>query len=408
MTPSPFDIGRAIGTNFGNIQERQTDLSAIDKILSEASQSGSQQDLDSALSQILTRVSPSRQQGAMKILQDRSNRIQAQQQKEREREALVNAGVPKELADIDPVTRKELLKQKGKLDILQSTIGDFGITGKQDRNIEGATAQPVQPSIKDLTDDQLIQLTAISDLKEPASKELRRREQERKEEKADVRAIRKEVLPFIQQVTDKADAAREGLANKQRLQEQIETGNINDPTFATVVTSIFGELGERLLSPESVVYRSGLIDEFKDLRQIFQGQTRVKEIEILEKKIPNLYLTDAQKKAILESRSKVLDLDILKEQATIEVEQENPNLSLLQFKKKVNERFNELVKPLSDQVINEHKAIIQDAEDTKRKPLDRNDPEGFKIINDIFQEAKGDRKKAFKIAEDRGYTFSRA
>src|SRR5210317_1519958 len=85
MTPSPFQIGQAIGSNIGQVQERHTDLTAIDQILSQAGQSGDQQAIDTAMNQILARVSPNRQKTALDILQKRRDAISTQMKAEQDR-----------------------------------------------------------------------------------------------------------------------------------------------------------------------------------------------------------------------------------------------------------------------------------------------------------------------------------
>lgn len=117
MTPSPFQIGQAIGSNIGQVQERHTDLTAIDQILSQAGQSGDQQAIDTAMNQILARVSPNRQKTALDILQKRRDAISTQQKsmedrgvEEQEVQALMRAGISEEIARAPKGARGELIK----------------------------------------------------------------------------------------------------------------------------------------------------------------------------------------------------------------------------------------------------------------------------------------------------------
>ncbi len=156
-----------------------------------------------------------------------------------------------------------------------------------------------------------------------------------------------------------------------------------------------------MLSDDTVTYKSGLIDEFGDLRNIFQGQTRLKEIELLEEKIPDLYLTDSQKEAILNSRINASKRDIIYAQAAREIEDEP--LGILAYQQRLDEIASPKMKALFDQILDEQKSIIQNAENRKKVGLDLNDPEDLQIIDQILKEAGGDPYKAKKLAEKKGY-----
>lgn len=215
----------------------------------------------------------------------------------------------------------------------------------------------------------------------------------------------KETLDYRKEAAEKGESARAGIENKERLMELIDTGNLDDPSYAAIAESLPLNLGKRLLSPETVEYKAGLIEEFGDLRRLFQGQTRVKEIELLEQKIADIYLTDEQKKRILKSRVGALEADVLKADVTAEVERDLPNAGIGQFTKEVERRYKMALKQVADQTIDEQKAVIKEAEDRRKTPLDLNDPQSAEIVNQILKEAGGDPKKAEQIARKKGYKF---
>lgn len=226
-----------------------------------------------------------------------------------------------------------------------------------------------------------------------------------KEQKRSEDALRAETMPIRKEIAEKARSAQQGIENKKRLIETIETGNVDDPTYAVVAQLLPFRLGERLLSPESVVYRAGIIDEYKDLRTIFQGQTRMKEIDLLEDKIASLYLTDEQKKAILSSRIDALQSDVIRGEVAAELEAEGDFGGALQFQKKVDQHSKERMEGLFNRILDQNQAIIKDAENLKNMTLDINNPEHIHIIDQILAEANGNWKEAEKIAKKKGYKF---
>jgi hypothetical protein len=217
-------------------------------------------------------------------------------------------------------------------------------------------------------------------------------------------SLRKETLPIRQEYANKANAARKGIQNKEHLIDLVKTGNLDDPTIAALAEALPLKLGKRLLSNETVEYKSGLIDEFTDLRNIFQGQTRLKEIELLEDKVADLYLTDDQKIGILKSRINALKADIIRADAAAELE-DRLDLGILQFDQEVEKLAKPKLEKLFHDIIDEQKSIINAAERKKELPLDLNDPDDVKIIDAILQEANGNAKEAERIAKKKGYKF---
>lgn len=217
--------------------------------------------------------------------------------------------------------------------------------------------------------------------------------------------LRAETFPIKKQISDQAESSRKGIENKNNLLELVKTGNINDPTYVQLAESLPLNLGKRLLSNETVEYKAGLIDEFKDLRKIFSGATRIKEIELLENKIADTYLNDEQKEAILKSRINALKADLIVEEAAIELEQEGKDYGILEYSQKVHEKAKPKLDALFNNILDEHKAIIQNSENKKQIPLDPKDPDDFSVMKQILNEANGDKQKAKEIAKKKGYRW---
>jgi hypothetical protein len=236
--------------------------------------------------------------------------------------------------------------------------------------------------------------------------ENRRGAEESKEKTAEARknALRMETLPIRTELAKKAQAAEKGIQNKEELLSIIEKGDLNDPTFAALAESLPLNLGKRLLSNDTTEYKAGLVEEFGDLRNIFQGQTRIKEIDLLENKIADIYLTDDQKKSVLRSRINALRADIIRAEAAAELENRD-DLGVLQFNAEIDKKARPRLEALFDQILDEQKSIIQNAENRKNIPLDFNDPDDKKIAEAIIKETKGNRNEARKLAKKKGYTF---
>lgn len=360
-SPSIFELAKSIGTGFGNAQREVSDLNALDQILSNASMSQDPNDLDLSINQILQRVSPQNRDAAIRTIENRKNRILEQNKPKVPPGGITAQTIPEDIRnEIEKISNEN---KDASAEELQIKMNNAGVPLVYSNPIIESRRRTGEQSRKELTES------------------------------------RKETLPLRMKISDDANAAREGIRNKKEMLDLIKNKNLNDPTVALALESFPFNLGKRFLSNDTVAYKAQLIDEYKDLRKIFQGQTRVKELEILEKKLADVYLTDTQKKSIIDARIKSLDYDILKEQAAEEVERENPNIGLLEFNKKVNNKLSDL----SNEIIDANKRVIQEAEDRKKFPLDPSNPDDINILKSILIEAGGDKKKARKIAKSKGY-----
>jgi len=217
--------------------------------------------------------------------------------------------------------------------------------------------------------------------------------------------LRAETLPMKKEIADKAQAAQQGIENKHQLLDLIKNGDINDPTVAALAEALPLNLGKRLLSNDTVQYKAGLIEEFGDLKNLFKGTTRVKEIELLQEKIADLYLTDDQKEAVLKSRINALQRDVILAEVAADMESEGVNYPLLTYQQELNKRAKPKLDALFNRILDEHKAVFQDAENKKKIPLNFSDPDDKRIAEELIKEAGGDRAKARELAKKKGYTF---
>jgi len=113
---TPFEYGQNFGQNFGNAlgkaSQNSSDRSAIDEILAQANATGNPKDIDSAMQQILSRVSAERRPEAMQLLQGKQNQLVASQTQQRQQQALQAQGFDPSLAQLDPSMQREIIKNK--------------------------------------------------------------------------------------------------------------------------------------------------------------------------------------------------------------------------------------------------------------------------------------------------------
>lgn len=426
--PIPFQVGRGISQAVSGAYNESKDKVTIEDILNRANEATQTQDIESLLSEVVGKVSQERQQGPMAALQMKYQNFEAQKQKNQQKQQLRSLGLPEELAGTDPRILQQLLKDKSADDRFKNIVSNQNpglpnFMNQPSAQNQGMSQAPVpqgtsqmapKTGIASLSDDQLVALSGIPGYAESAKQQLKRNQEERSleqkkmsEERADARELRKETLPLRKEISDRAQVARRGIESKNELINLINTGKIDDPSFATIMEAIPLNLGKRFLSPETVEYKGGLVQGYGDLRNIFTGATRVKEIDILESKIADIYLTDEQKKSILKSSLATQQKDLILEEVAAEIESEGKNYGVLQYSREVEKRAKPKLNALFNRILDENKYIIQDAENRKKIPLEYDDPEGRQILDQIMKEAGGNRQKAREIAKKKGYIIGK-
>src|SRR3990167_1885635 len=115
MNPrDPFQTTFAAAVNASQGYRKQMDISAIDQILGSALRSENPINTETAMTEILKRVSPERRDQAFAILENRNKKISEQQRQKSSKEAYEKAGLDPSIADLDPKIQKSIIDLKNK------------------------------------------------------------------------------------------------------------------------------------------------------------------------------------------------------------------------------------------------------------------------------------------------------
>ena len=409
-SPTPGDIGQAFGQQVGAGFQARRDTRALDEILSGDNP-------HDAIGQILNRVSPEKQGAAIELIQNRAKEIKEKKQSS---------------------TLANLLGESSGLDVkaLSDLPPDMLIKLLQPKAPPGSTrAQPISPEIqakisevlaenKDATAEDLG--AALRTAGVPAihtgeiitgrqKKEDREANAEIVSQKGDEDVIRK----MNEEFRTRAKSAEEGIRSKEQLTKLIDTGKLNDPTFASIMSNIPFKLGMRFLSPQTVQYKAGLVEEFKDLQTIFKGQTRTAELVILQNKLADIYLTDTQKRAILKGRIEMLNFDVNFKRAAREVSTKyrGKKLQPLEYEDLVNTRAAELSQAEFGKFLDITNKVFEEAAENrvmqatitgsgKNAKIKFNNPEHRQIFAQIMEESGDDPAVAMERLTKAGYTIN--
>lgn len=146
--PSPFEMGAKIGGNIGGAIQgavtKSRDINTIDQMLQEASKSGRPEDIQDAMNNILSKVSPERQQMAQQILQNKYNQLQQTQQKQSAASYYQSQGINPNAANLPEGIQKEIIKGKRKEsgEQNQGILGALDVVKRQRELLKSANLGP--------------------------------------------------------------------------------------------------------------------------------------------------------------------------------------------------------------------------------------------------------------------------
>ena len=269
-SPSPFMVAREASTNLGEAFTRVRDENAIEQILSSAMNSGNPEMVQDSIGKILSQVSPERQGMAVQYLQGIYQNIKQKQDQQKRKETAIQVGVnpdlPESLQKIQ--YENQLLDQRARNIVGATPIGNIqqqpsgaiapGVL--PEKNIPNVP-QPNQIGVlwRDLTDDQLVQLSGVKGFAEPAKQELKKRQEERNITQRKEENKIKFGQDIGKKVLERADEIAETLPQKEAAlniaKQAIVDGNLGFFTRDNLA-ELFGIEGLR--SKEGAVFKTSM------------------------------------------------------------------------------------------------------------------------------------------------------
>jgi len=171
------------------------------------------------------------------------------------------------------------------------------------------------------------------------------------------RAQRGETLKIRTKYAEDSTAAEKAIRNKKAMLSLVKKGDLTNPILAGVADKLPKGMGQIFLSTDSQLYKSMLFDEFGVLKQMFPGQIRTKELELLEDKLADLYKNKEAKEAIIETSLKKMQAEVIRGEAAGWVEKNHPNASILEFQKLVEQKAIPELQKLYDEIETDYKGI---------------------------------------------------
>jgi len=378
--PSPFQVAREASNNFGSAFKRVSDENAIEKILSQAMNTGNPEMIQNSIGQILSQVSPERQGVALQYLQNTFSNLQQKQEKAkieaRDRAAAQEAGYT---YGAPPQVQGQQVKDKAKGGRLaqyglggeQPNAGQMGQPGQIQPALAGNPANPAagQPPLstpnqapenvfKKLSKEQLIVATGAPDreISEPAKAELRQREHEEKLAEKDVKRTRDEELQFHKEGEkyDEELFKQTKIAKKQvdtigDIEKAIDSGKVTPTSLANIFKG-FGKIGDKiseaLINKDEATILASIPQLLEGWKEVFGVRLSDADLKLLQDKLPSIGKTAEANKAIVKVLRKYADMTLLRSTIAREIKEANKGLRPLGYADKIEQRFDDMIAPV--------------------------------------------------------------
>ena len=352
---NPFEAGRAVGTNFAQSMRNVRDESAIERILSEAQETGDPAVLQQSIGKILSQVSPERQQMAVAYLQNAYQNIIEKQNQKKQVEAATRGGYD---PYAPPQVQAQQVKEAGKQRYLQSIPGMGGMSSASMQQPVESFSPQAQTGLDSMTDQQLEYLTGApyKELSEPAKNILTRRKEDKKLEYEKEKQKRNEEIKFHQEtqkydeeLTKSTQVAKKQLDAINDIEKAVKSGKVK-PTSWTNIFKGFGTIGDKLAeavqNQDEATILASIPQLLEGWKQVFGVRLSDADLRVLQDKLPSIGKSPEANLAITRIMKKYGEIALLRQQIGKEIKDKNNGLRPLGYADKIEARFDEMTAPV--------------------------------------------------------------
>ena len=278
----PFQTTFAAAVNASQGYRKQMDISAIDQILGSALRSENPINTETAMTEILKRVSPERRDQAFAILENRNKKISEQQRQKSSKEAYEKAGLDPSIADLDPKIQKSIIDLKNK-----SAENDIS---KKDSAILARYAAGEEVPVEELSSLSPTSLRSIIAQKKPVF------------ESTGEKIEAERVSQLATEIESEYKAAQSEDQRLGRMEELSKEGNLSTPLMVKTMGVIGLPIGI-LGNPDTEEFTKLEADYLRDVSKVFPGgRVTNYEVQAYLKSIPSLVNSEKGRAAIVRNR----------------------------------------------------------------------------------------------------------
>jgi hypothetical protein len=188
--------------------------------------------------------------------------------------------------------------------------------------------------------------------------ETRRREDETKTKndlkqenatRAEKLEFHKESAKFDEELLHKTQTAKKQLEAIKDIEKRINSGNIKPNNIANIFKGM-GKIGDKIskafITEDAAAIEASIPQLLEGWKDIFGVRLSDADLKILEDKLPSAGKSPEANKAVLGILRKYADVTLLRSKIASDIRKENGDLRPLGYANKIEERYDEAIKPI--------------------------------------------------------------
>ena len=159
----------------------------------------------------------------------------------------------------------------------------------------------------------------------------------------------KESQKYDEDLSEKARRAKNQIETFSDIQKSIDSGNVKPASWTNIFRN-FGETGNRLanavMNKDEATLLSSIPQLLEGWKQVFGVRLTDADLRVLQDKLPDIGKSPEANKAILKVMKKYGEMSTLRSKIASDIKKKNKGIRPLGYSDLVEERFDEMTKPV--------------------------------------------------------------
>jgi len=370
MVSPSFQIGQQVGNNFGKAFEQVNDQNTIDRIISDALESGDPEAFQDSMGKILSQVSPQNQGNAIKFLEMKTKSIAEKKALQRKQLAYTKLGLDPNLGD---ALNTQILKGQQRQKEIDEIYGPKVPNNNQNMQQPQMMNQENQPNfgenipvnqpqnrfdLSNVSDEELRMRSGSmnSQIAKPAEQELKDRRTDRllelknkKYTQDERRKDHQESAKYDEKLAHDTEVAKKQIETIKDIEKAIKSGKVQPSSIANIfkdMGKVGNKISEALLSGDEATLIASIPQLLEGWKEIFGVRLSDADLSLLSDKLPSIGKSPEANMAVLKVLKKYGDMTLLRSKISRDIKKENDNYRPRGYIDMIQDRFDEMTVPV--------------------------------------------------------------
>jgi len=227
---------------------------------------------------------------------------------------------------------------------------------ENDLNKQSHFSQEDQDPLSKVSDEDLIKISAFAG--QPgeagvfgniAKQSLDNRRENKKRERAEVLDFHKESAKYDEELNKNLRISKNQIESFENIEKALKSGNVHPGSWTNILKG-FGQVGSKISDAIQNKDEATLLASIPQLlegwKQVFGVRLSDADLRVLQDKLPSIGKTPEANRSVLKIMRKYAEMSQLRGQIGKDIKKSNKGLRPLGYADMIEERFDEMVKPI--------------------------------------------------------------